>query len=553
MTRSFLDDLLVTGEAGNAKWLRATILDLAVRGRLLPDENHPGSQSESSAVDEPGQQLGQKPPFPCPAGWAWTSVRAVCLDSFYGPRFAKSEYVVSGGVPTIRTTDMTDTGDIQLDDPPLVKVPSKKLSLYRLQANDLLVTRTGSIGTMAVFPGGYLALPSAYLIRFRFSDAVDAHYVLTYLRSSLGQELMGLGTRQVAQPNLNAETIKQMPLPLPPLAEQKRIVVKVNQLMALCDDLEVKQTKKRTLATQASRSALAALVDAETDDELAVAWKRIGGRFRDFVTSPDDVALLRQACIELAMRGRVVAPSRSEGTGHDLLSQILEERRKAGRPRTSQETEADAAVFEQPFAIPAHWTWTRWADLVTSSEAGWSPQCATRPRGVDEWGVLKVSAVSWDRFDPDENKALLPGVKPRQECAVRVGDFLMSRANTAALVGRSVVVTEQPTRLLMSDKTVRCHFSPRVDRSFMNYYNRTDTARRHYVANASGTSDSMKNISRGAILDLPAPLPPLAEQKRIVAKVDQLMSLLDDLEAKLRKQEDLATRLAEALAVAVAA
>jgi len=129
----------------------------------------------------------------------------------------------------------------------------------------------------------------------------------------------------------------------------------------------------------------------------------------------------------------------------------------------------------------------------------------------------------------------------------------MSRANTAALVGRSVVVAQQPTRLLMSDKTIRCHFSPFVDRSFMNYYNRTGTARQHYIANASGTSDSMKNISRDVILDMPAPLPPLAEQKRIVAKVDHLMSLLDDLEAKLRKQEETATRLAESLAAAVAA
>jgi type I restriction enzyme S subunit len=167
--------------------------------------------------------------------------------------------------------------------------------------------------------------------------------------------------------------------------------------------------------------------------------------------------------------------------------------------------------------------------------------------------VLKVSAVSWDRFDPDQNKALLPGVEPRRDCAVRAGDFIISRANTAALVGRSVVVGSQPTRLLMSDKIVRCHFSPLVDRPFMNYYNRTETARRHYVANASGTSDSMKNISRDVILDMPAPLPPLAEQKRIVAKLDQLMSLLDDLEAKLRKQEQTATRLAESLAAAVAA
>jgi type I restriction enzyme S subunit len=330
-------------------------------------------------------------------------------------------------------------------------------------------------------------------------------------------------------------------------------VEKVDQLMALCDDLEAKQTKKRDLATQSTRSALSALTTAETPADFSAAWRRIHANFENSISRPGDVVPLRQATIELAMRGRLVDASPSEGSGQDLLRKIREENQKTGKAKNSRMAEANPTEAATPFQIPAHWVWACWRDMILSSEAGWSPECATRPRSGDEWGVLKVSAVSWDHFDPEENKALLSGVEPRQDCAVKAGDFLISRANTADLVGRSVVVTHQPTRLLMSDKTVRCHFSPLVDRSFMNYYNRTETARQHYVANASGTSDSMKNISRDVILDMPTPLPPLAEQKRIVAKVDHLMSLLDDLEAKLRKQEETATRLAESLASAVAA
>jgi len=251
---------------------------------------------------------------------------------------------------------------------------------------------------------------------------------------------------------------------------------------------------------------------------------------------------LRKVVLALAVRGSLVPQVHAEGTGHDLLSRIRAVAQKAGNVHKARQEEADPSEVAQPFQIPAHWVWACWRDLILSSEAGWSPQCASRPRSGDEWGVLKVSAVSWDRFDPDQNKALLPGVEPRRDCAVRAGDFIMSRANTAALVGRSVVVGSQPTRLLMSDKIVRCHFSPLVDRSFMNYYNRTETARQHYIANASGTSDSMKNISRDVILGMPVPLPPLEEQKRIVAKVDQLMALCDDLEAKQTKKRALATQ-----------
>ena len=124
---------------------------------------------------------------------------------------------------------------------------------------------------------------------------------------------------------------------------------------------------------------------------------------------------------------------------------------------------------------------------------------------------------------------------------------MISRANTAELVGRSVLVGVSPERLILSDKIIRCEFAPSVDRRYINYLNRTSAARRHYAANATGTSDSMRNISRDVILNVPVPLPPLAEQDRIVTKVDQLMALCDDLEAKLRHRDDRAGKLVAAV------
>ena len=123
----------------------------------------------------------------------------------------------------------------------------------------------------------------------------------------------------------------------------------------------------------------------------------------------------------------------------------------------------------------------------------------------------------------------------------------MSRANTAELVGRSVVVADEQSNLMMSDKIVRCRFAPSVDTAYVNLFNRTSGARRHYMAKASGTSDSMKNISREVIFDMPIPLPPLPEQRRIVAKVDLLMKVCDQLEAALRRAEDRAAKLVEAV------
>lgn len=101
------------------------------------------------------------------------------------------------------------------------------------------------------------------------------------------------------------------------------------------------------------------------------------------------------------------------------------------------------------------WRATQLRELVASSGAGWSPSCDARPRSGDEWGVLKVSAVSWGQFRPDENKALPAHLTPRPELEVQPGDFLVSRANTAELVARSVVVESTPPQLMLSDKIVR--------------------------------------------------------------------------------------------------
>ncbi len=128
-------------------------------------------QEDAEMTDKEGQEI--------PSTWTVARIRNICVDSFYGPRFGRDEYVADG-VPTIRTTDMTDNGSIVLKDPPTVKVPEDRLQDFRALKGDLLVTRTGSIGVMAIFKEDYIAIPSAYLIRFRFSPLVIPDYVFTF-------------------------------------------------------------------------------------------------------------------------------------------------------------------------------------------------------------------------------------------------------------------------------------------------------------------------------------------------------------------------------------
>jgi type I restriction enzyme S subunit len=242
--------------------LRQTILSLAVRGRLVPQDPSDGLTSDllkriqadkerllverkTRGQDQFLADKGDETPFDVPSNWKWVSLGEVLASSFYGPRFGSDEYSKTG-IPTIRTTDMTKDGRIVLRDPPKVIVPSNRLEDFRCEKDDLLITRTGSIGTMAVFSGDYTAIPSAYLIRLRFTASTSAAYIYSSLRSPYGQTALGLNTTKVAQPNINAKNLAAIPIPLPPLAEQHRIVAKLNELMAVCDRLEAQLTTEQT-------------------------------------------------------------------------------------------------------------------------------------------------------------------------------------------------------------------------------------------------------------------------------------------------------------------
>lgn len=251
-------------------------------------------------------------------------------------------------------------------------------------------------------------------------------------------------------------------------------------------------------------------------------------------TAPGGVAKLRELILTLAVQGKLVLQDPADEPAGVLLQKIRAEKDRLiaeGRIKRDKPL-AEIAEEEKPFELPQGWEWARLGAVVNASEAGWSPTCIGSPRRPGHWGVLKVSAVSWGRFDPTANKELPSELAPKPECEVKDGDFLLSRANTAELVARSVVVGVAEPQLMLSDKIIRLAVSSQMSRAFLNMVNNASYSRKHYAANASGTSSSMKNVSREVVLALPAPLPPLSEQSRIVTRVEALMRLCDALEAK---------------------
>lgn len=200
-------------------------------------------------------------------------------------------------------------------------------------------------------------------------------------------------------------------------------------------------------------------------------------------------------------------------------------------PQCDDEPPVDIDAEEQeevPFSIPDKWKWVRLGAILSDIKAGKSFKCIEIPPVASQCGIVKVSAVTWGTFFQDESKTCYDNNCWKQEYAIHAHDFLISRANTADLVGSCVIVEHISKKLMLSDKILRLRFSSFIHTYFLLWVMRTKMIRCQLLQLATGTSNSMKNISQEAIKSLQIPLPPLAEQRRIVARLNELLPLVEE-------------------------
>lgn len=166
-------------------------------------------------------------------------------------------------------------------------------------------------------------------------------------------------------------------------------------------------------------------------------------------------------------------------------------------------------MFGDPVTNPKGWDKVKLDAIVTKIDSGWSPKCDSREADSDEWGMLKLGAVTWGHFNSSENKALLPETEPRPELEVKQGDLLFSRKNTYELVGATAYVHSTRSKLLLPDLIFRLCLSEAIDPVYLWQALSRKTMRNELSLLASGSSGSMPNISKTRLKNLLVPLPPL--------------------------------------------
>ena len=554
--------------------LRELILTLAMQGKLVPQDPKDQPASELlKAIEAEKQRLLKEGkikqpkllseieimemPYQLPKDWKWAKLGDVMFEAMTGIDRGKQFQSKSNEYPYFKMNNISNSGCCDFSNVTRINYEGSDHEKYVLREGDFLFNTRNSrelVGKTCIFkrPNNEQWFFNNNILRIDLPDLILNHFVNFWFLSPLGKsELEKLKSATTNVAAVYQGKLVSFPIPLPPLAEQRRIVAKIDRLMARCDELEKLRVERNQKRITIHTAALNRLLNAKESNDFSTAWRFITQHFGELYSVKENVAELRKAILQLAVMGKLVPQDPTDEPASELLRAIAAEKQQLVKEGQIKQPKSlpKIKMEDMPYTLPKVWEWIRLGTVVISSHAGRSPQCLPGRRTGNEWGVLKVSAVSWGTFDPNENKALPPGMQPRLEDEVKVGDFLLSRANTEELVARSVVVKHTPPNLMISDKTVRLIISDQVDKQFINTAHLSNHARTYYASNASGTSSSMKNVSREIMYQLPIPLPPLAEQRRIVAKIDQLMALCNHLD----QQIDAATGKQSALLNAVMA
>ena len=557
-------------ELYGVKKLRELILELAVRGKLVPQDptDEPASVLLERIAEEKAQLVKDKIiprtkalaplvdediPNDLPKGWSM--VRLGNLTSKLGsgstPRGGKNVYTTEG-VPFLRSQNIRNEG-IKLDDIAYIPVEvHQKMDKTKVIPSDVLLNITGaSLGRSTIFPESLCeANVSQHVTIIRLVERKMSLFVHLGILSPMVQRLVWGRQVGMAIEGLSKKVLEMFEFPVPPLIEQNRIVAKVDELMSLCDQLE-QQTETSIEAHQTLVEVLLnTLTSSANAEELMQNWQRISEHFDALFTTEKSIDTLKQTILQLAVMGKLVPQNPNDEPAAQLLERIAEEKAQLIKDKKIKKQKAlpEITEDEKPFDLPSGWEWCRVADLSLNSESGWSPKCLGTPREAGKWGVLKVSAVTWGVYNPDENKELPNALEPREQIEVKAGDFLISRANTAALVARAVIVPfDSPERLMMSDKIIRFRFSETVEVNYINLFNNSGFARNYYAEVAGGTSSSMKNVSRVQINNLVVALPPTEEQDKIVCKVDTFFKICDQLKTRLKDSQTTQLHLTDAI------
>lgn len=530
------------------KKLRELILTLAMQGKLVPqDPNDPPAcelmkhiEKEKKRLAKEGKIKQLKPlpdinpgelPYELPNGWRWArlaEISEIIGGVTYSKNQANDSYT-AGMVELLRANNIN--GEINFSD--TLFIPSDVVDdVQRLRYGDILVaTSSGSphlVGKAAQFLVDRECTFGAFCGVIRpYSDVVQI-YLDRYCRTPLYRGQTQKEGKGIGIQNLNKEALKNLLIPIPSLPEQHRIVAKIDQLMARCDELEKLRVERERKRFAVHSAAIKQLLDAENRDCHTRAWQFLSRNFGELNTVKENVAELRKAILQLAMQGKLVPQDSYDPPTSELLKEIKAEKQRLVKEGKIKQTELlpEIKPEERPYELPKGWEWVRLYDISNKIHYGYT---ASANYDIQDVRLLRITDIQENRV----NWESVPGcdVKKSDVSQFLLADNDILIARTGGTVGKSYLVQGLSVDAVFASYLIRVIPSSRMGARFLKYYVESPLYWKQLFAACSGTGQP--NVNGASLSQLILPLPPSKEQHRIVAKIDQLMTLCEELEQKI--------------------
>ncbi len=508
------------------KKLRELILTLAMQGKLVPQDpnDQPASEllkeieAEKKRLIKEGKIKKQEPlppikpeeiPYPVPDGWVWCKL---------------------GSITNIQTGKKDVNEGHENGEYPFfscAQIPLKSND-YSYDCESLLLPGNGAnVGQVTYYNGKFEAYQRTYILNNFFFGTIN--YIQCSIQARFLKSLEGKQYGSAIN-YIKLGSLTDFLIPLPPLAEQKQIVAKIDALMALCDKLETERNARNQKKLNLHTAAINRLLTANESETFDASWQFIKRNFGELYSTTENVKSLKKSILQLAVQGKLVPQDPQDQPASELLKEIEREKNrliKEGKIK-KQEPLPPIKPEEIPYSVPKNWAWVRLHEVIDVRDG-----THDSPKYLDS-GIPLITSKDFVNGEIDFSQAKFISLEDHNKIKIRSkvdkDDILFSMIG--GNIGNMVMVNFD--NIEFSIKNV----------ALFKYYDNTKVLPHYLIiflkvmtskiqSNASGGAQPF--VSLTFLRNHHFPLPPLAEQKRIVAKIDALMAFCDDLEKKIEQ------------------
>lgn len=536
---------------GGLDRLRRLVLDLAVQGRLVPNEGGDASHLVAEAQDaiEGLVRSGKakkprkfpRPPLDdggLPNGWVTAALGDVSLVVMGNSPPGDSYNDAGAGVPLIN-------GPVEFSPPPLGATLREKFTTAptsMCEEGDLIVcVRGATTGRTNVAAFDACIGRGVALVR-----AWRAQPFINIVVWRLGERLLAMG-RGTTFPSINYADLAGLRIAIPPLPEQQRIVQKVNDVMALCHELERCRLDRQATLDSLRSEALRRIGDVSVDSKKPERASE--DLWTDFADSPGGVSQIVDTVRELAVSGRLSRSTDSDEPASALLARCRDAKAEAIRESAAPKQKPIGELTDPPFELPEGWAWARMDDcfLVT----GGITKSSKRTPAQNAHPYLRVANVQRGRLDLDEISEFELFDGELERYSLRPGDLLVVEGNgSESEIGRCARWDGELDGCVHQNHLIRCRpLEPGLEYYTLLYLNSPIGVA--VMKDLAVTTSGLYNLSVGKIRAISVPIPPLAERKRLLGLVQRFEGIGQELSESLVARDASAETLSRALVQSV--